>query len=145
MPIKFHCPKCGTRYVEWGAEKLGFVCPHCEGQKLVRLGSVTSPIEAPPTLKRRVKKPEKSFAEEDMSTEYEVFEEGFESEETVVISPGLAAYVDEETVVEAVAGEEADIIVDEEAGTAEDFEIPEDLDFEGGAANLEAPARFPDD
>jgi len=145
MPIKFHCPKCETRYVEWGAEKLGFACPRCEGQKLVRLGSVTSPLEAAPSLKRRIKKPEKSFAEEDMSTEYEAFEEGFESEETVAISPGLAAYTDEDVAVETVDGTEAGIIVDEEAATADDFDIHEGLDFEGGAANGDTPAQFSDD
>ncbi len=146
MPIKFHCPKCDARYVEWGAEKLGFKCPHCEDQKLVRLGSVASPLEAPPTLKRRTKKPEKSFAEEDMSTEYEGFEEGFESEETVVISPGLAAYSDEDSSADVVGAEDSDIIVDDEAAVADEFEIPEDLNFEdGGAVDVDSPTHFGDD
>lgn len=52
MPIKYECPKCGRRFAEWGAEKLGFKCPmddNCPGDQqspetaeeveLVRLGS----------------------------------------------------------------------------------------------------------
>jgi len=52
MPIKYECPKCGRRFADWGAEKLGFKCPmdeHCpndqqsadtaEEVELVRLGS----------------------------------------------------------------------------------------------------------
>lgn len=52
MPIKYECPKCGRRFADWGAEKLGFKCPmddNCPGDQqspdtaeeveLVRLGS----------------------------------------------------------------------------------------------------------
>jgi hypothetical protein len=52
MPIKYECPKCGRRFADWGAEKLGFKCPkddHCPNDQrsaetaqeveLVRLGS----------------------------------------------------------------------------------------------------------
>ncbi len=28
MPGKYECPKCGRKFTEWGAEKLGFKCPH---------------------------------------------------------------------------------------------------------------------
>ena len=47
MPVKYQCPKCGRRFAEWGAEKLGFTCPadeNCpedaaeEQIELVRMG-----------------------------------------------------------------------------------------------------------
>ncbi len=43
MALKYQCPKCEKRYIDWGAEKLGFMCPDCEGEKLVQLGLDTAP------------------------------------------------------------------------------------------------------
>lgn len=31
MPVKYECPKCGRRFTEWGAEKVGFKCPKISG------------------------------------------------------------------------------------------------------------------
>lgn len=28
MPGKYECPKCGRKFTAWGAEKLGYKCPH---------------------------------------------------------------------------------------------------------------------
>lgn len=58
MPVKFHCPRCGRRYVEWGAEKLGFKCPDCENEDLVRVGSADDRPAKKPALKRAPKKKE---------------------------------------------------------------------------------------
>ncbi len=47
MTVKYQCPKCGRRFAEWGAEKIGFTCPadeNCpddaadEQIELVRMG-----------------------------------------------------------------------------------------------------------
>ncbi len=57
MAIKYHCPRCGKRYVDWGAEKLGFKCPDCEDEELVRIGPATAkPAKKKPSLSRRKKK-----------------------------------------------------------------------------------------
>ena len=35
MAVKYHCRKCGKRFIDWGAEKLGFKCPDCENEQVV--------------------------------------------------------------------------------------------------------------
>ncbi len=56
MAVKYECPSCGKRFVEWGAEKLGFRCPHCENEELVKIGGQgTQRSSAKPTLRRRAK------------------------------------------------------------------------------------------
>ena len=54
MAVKYHCPKCDKRYVEWGAKKLDFQCPDCEEEKLVQIGSGNS--GAKPKAKAKAKK-----------------------------------------------------------------------------------------
>ncbi|MFO7975904.1 MAG: hypothetical protein R6V12_14860 [Candidatus Hydrogenedentota bacterium] len=64
MPIKYECPKCGRRFTEWGAEKVGFKCPkdqwctkdHPEDVELVRVGSSEEGLSRRPTLKRTPRK-----------------------------------------------------------------------------------------
>ena len=56
MAVKYHCRKCGKRFVDWGAEKLGFKCPECEDEELVRAGSPEDRLAKRPSLKRRVRK-----------------------------------------------------------------------------------------
>lgn len=57
MPIKYHCPSCNRRFVDWGAEKLEFKCPDCEGEKLVLVGADKESGTAvqKPSLKRSAK------------------------------------------------------------------------------------------
>ena len=58
MSVKYHCPKCERRFVDWGAEKLKYKCPDCESEELVLVthGESTT-TSAKPSLKRRTKKP----------------------------------------------------------------------------------------
>ena len=78
MAVKYHnpsCPQnCGRRWVDWGAEKLGYKCPEC-GEALVPISMGESPSGAKkPTLKRKKKKaaapppPTLSTFEDDDST-----------------------------------------------------------------------------
>lgn len=53
MAVKYRCPKCEKRFIDWGAEKLGFVCPDCEGEKLLEVSHSAAKDQA------RVKKPAK--------------------------------------------------------------------------------------
>ncbi len=57
MAVKYRCPKCEKRFIQWGAEKLKFKCPECKDEALVPLGS-NEPGGAAvrPSLKRRTKK-----------------------------------------------------------------------------------------
>lgn len=119
MPVKYHCPKCGRRFTDWGAEKLGYKCPpDCTDQDstLVRVGSQTDePAKRPPTLKRRKK-----------------------AEEAVVV-PVFAGYdADEEGATEGlpVGGDDAVVtpFADEEGAELEEVA---DGDFDGDAADDE--------
>ena len=53
MPVKYYCPKCAKRYVEWGAEKLKFECPACANEELLRVSSDNQPkVSKRPNLRR---------------------------------------------------------------------------------------------
>lgn len=56
MPPKYHCRKCGKKYVQWGADKLGFLCPQCDGEELVRVGGSGGAPPKRPSLKRTARK-----------------------------------------------------------------------------------------
>ena len=56
MALKYHCRKCGKKYVEWGAEKLRFLCPQCDGEELVRVGGSEGAPPKKPSLKRTARK-----------------------------------------------------------------------------------------
>ena len=64
MSVKFECPKCGRRFTEWGAEKIGFKCPPDEWSahdgdeeaELVRVGASNKAGSKKPSLKRPTKK-----------------------------------------------------------------------------------------
>ncbi len=54
MAVKYHCRKCGKRFIDWGAQKLGFKCPDCGGdEELVRLGAADEKAARKPSLKRK--------------------------------------------------------------------------------------------
>lgn len=60
MPLKYYCPKCDKRFVDWGAEKLGFKCPDCTDETLYRVGTQPDGDGDAPSLsksaaKRKVK------------------------------------------------------------------------------------------
>lgn len=40
MPLKYHCPNCGRKFIEEGARKLDFKCPTegCDQEKLIAPG-----------------------------------------------------------------------------------------------------------
>ena len=39
--------------MDWGAEKLGFKCPDCDGEVLIRVGSPDDKVVRRPSLKRK--------------------------------------------------------------------------------------------
>ena len=53
MPLKYYCPKCDKRYIDWGAEKLDFKCPDCEGETLYRVGTHPDGVDGAPSLSKR--------------------------------------------------------------------------------------------
>jgi DNA-directed RNA polymerase subunit RPC12/RpoP len=137
MAVKYHCPKCERRFVEWGAQKLGFKCPNCEGEELVRVGAASETPQSTASLKRRPKKIDTRTALYDDDVDASTFGDGFEEdideevteadvEPEIAVGVGAAAGVD-------VAGDvelEADL---EDAEDVVDDEIPGVLDFEAEA------------
>jgi hypothetical protein len=65
MAVKFSCPKCGRRFTEWGAERLGFKCPkdeNCpkdiaEDIELVRVGVAEDRMLRRPALRKGARRP----------------------------------------------------------------------------------------
>lgn len=128
VAVKFFCPKCGRRFVEWGAEKLEFKCPTegCEQEQLLALGSNELDLED----KSKIKRPKKSKSivplvnpEDDVSGLEDGFiddadadlddeEEELEEEEEEVVAPVAAVVVDTE-----ILDDDAD---DDDAGDAGD-------------------------
>ena len=143
MPIKYYCPKCHRRFLEWGAEKLAFACPNpdCEAEQLVLMESTT--LEAPekPKLKKvkRKKTPpvipmgddfDVDEAMVDMPLEDEDFEdveveeeelEAEEAEEVEEVMEETTDEFEEEVAVEEdIEPDEADDeIVDDDLGSGE--------------------------
>lgn len=52
MPLKYYCPKCEKRFVDWGAEKLGFKCPTCVDEILFRVGTHPDGEDGAPSLSK---------------------------------------------------------------------------------------------
>lgn len=132
MAVKYECPKCGRRFIDWGAEKLGYKCPGCSGVgandiiKLIRIGSGEDGDLPSASLRRRAKKEviavpvEEDFeavVDDEVEEDEELVEEEVEEVEAVVIG-GDHVVADDEVVEDEDA--------DEDAG---DEEVPVDLDF----------------
>ena len=78
MAVKYECPKCGRRFTEWGAEKLGFKCPQdqfcppdADGEtELQRVGPATDgPTTPKASLKRKPKKQQDAPPKETADTD----------------------------------------------------------------------------
>ncbi len=54
MPnIKYFCPKCGKKFVEWGAKKTDFKCPYCKDAELQRIGITSDQVIPTPRARKR--------------------------------------------------------------------------------------------
>jgi DNA-directed RNA polymerase subunit RPC12/RpoP len=107
MPVKYHCARCGRRFVDWGAEKLGFKCPDCEDEELVRMGASEDRPAKKASLKRGARKAVPAAP--------------VELEEEYVGGEGAVDEGDEETPIDdesAEEDEEALLVAEDEEGTA---------------------------
>lgn len=123
MPnIKYYCPKCGKKFVEWGAQKFGFKCPHCKDSVLQKIGISDDQIILTPKPRKRPR-----LMDEDSDKEIDFPEEYLEEE----IEDYDLAQVDIEE--EEIAPEdELHAIEEAPEEIYEEEEIPpeEDLDIE---------------
>ena len=137
MAVKYYCPKCGRRFVDWGAEKLAYKCPGdaCEGEALILPGSESAETTDAAHKAKRVKKRkailpavssdidipelEEGFAEDmELDMEEEVDEEAEEDLVPIIVE-------DEEPVDEVVVVEDVEE-VDEDAGFADAESLDEE-------------------
>ncbi len=137
MTVKYYCPKCGRRFVDWGAEKLGFKCPSetCEGEPLVLPGAESpEAISAMQKIKRSKKRKailpavtsdiDVSELEDDFVGDVELDEEeGEEIEESVDEIEAPIIVDDEDTAV-------VDVIVEDEEEGDDDTVFDEALTLE---------------
>jgi len=137
MAVKYHCKKCGKRFIDWGAEKLGYSCPDCEGEKLVRVGLSEEKAVRRPSLKRKPRKsvPARHAAEEEILVpdieEIEAEEVEVEPEEEPA---GIFLGADDEGAQVGLALEEVLPAGDLAAAGDADLAVAEDLAFDNGAA-----------
>ncbi len=125
MAIKYHCPKCGKKFVEWGAEKVGFRCPDCEDEELVRVGGAEdAPTRKRPTLRRI---PKKTVVVPDLDLEDE--------EQDEVVDDDVVADADDEIVEPGAEGAEEAVVVD--ADVDADVDLTDDLDIDDDEESIE--------
>ncbi len=147
MAIKYYCPKCHKRFVEWGAKKSGFKCPSldCSLEELKLMDSAVH-IEAveKPKLKRvkRKKTPPVPLGEDFdvdegmvvMPLEDEDFEDVESEEEEAEIE-------EVEEVEEVIDGADEFVVVEDIVGVEDvdvDDTIGDDIEeFEGDEMPLE--------
>jgi len=137
MPVKFQCPKCQKRFVEWGAAKTDFKCPDCDGEELVRVGAGVDTPTNSLSLRRRPKKIDTRAALYDDDVEPTAFSDGFPEED---IDEDISDNDVEPEVAVGVGA--ADVVVDdvdvdgdvEDTDDVVEEDIPADLDFEGEPA-----------
>lgn len=147
MAIKYECPKCGRRFADWGAEKLGFKCPmddscppdqragdSAEEIELVRLGSQDDQLTPRRATTKRVQKRAvdvKPLENQDPEIEDDAVDDVFEADDIGDDADDL----DE-------AGDDDAVPFDEDAGdddTIDEDGSPDDADT--GDAELEDDDR----
>jgi DNA-directed RNA polymerase subunit RPC12/RpoP len=133
MPIKYHCPKCGKRYVDWGAEKVGYRCPDCDDEELVRMGQPTgsnASRAAAPTLRRKKKKkaaPPPVAVPEEVAIDAEVGGEVI-GDSAITAEPGDAVLEGDDTDIDA--DEEEELKLGAEGVKDDDTDAPDKAEAE---------------
>mgnify|MGYP000887331583 CR=1 FL=1 len=144
MVVKYFCPKCERRFVDWGAEKLGFKCPSCPNEELLRVGANEPQSLAAPRLTRRPIKPAKHLIDDEMSlTDAGTFDEDLGEEIPIeeISDFDVESEEPEEEEEEIKLGEPkvvvADVIEDEEVAVGDEEEDEEvDIEDEDISENL---------
>lgn len=130
MPLKYHCPKCGKRFVEWGAEKLGFKCPDCDDQELVRVGISDDKPSRRSTLKRSTRKaaPRKAVSIAKAEAKTPKIIEDAERIEAQEVTKAVGVASNNEETNESVA-DGPKLIIDESEEEEVALDVPADLSF----------------
>ena len=136
MAVKYECPECGRRFLEWGAEKFGFKCPvdencpegHPDGIELTPIVfEQDQPIRRKPTLKRGAAAAKRKRAAAKIETEESLLQESSDDTEPE-ISVGAkgvpAATNGKDEAVSSDAG--SDAIFEDDDSESSDSDSSED-------------------
>ncbi len=140
MAVKYFCPKCERRFVDWGAEKLGFKCPACPDEELIRVGANEGQSLAAPRLTRRPVKAVKPVIDDEISlTEAGTFDEEVGEEIPIGEISDFDAEPEEPEEEEIKLGEPdvvaVEVVGDEEVAAADEDE-DEDIEDENLSGDL---------
>ena len=134
---KYYCPKCGRKFIEWGAQKLDFKCPgkECDGEHLKLIDPKTlEAVEKPKTKKPRKKKERvvpvsSDFDLEDGVSEVPLEDEEYEEPEEISEEEIEEDYLEED---EEEIPDKSDLILAETEDDLDPLEIvdPEDEPLE---------------
>lgn len=140
MAIKYFCPKCDRKFVEWGAEKLGFKCPSCTDETLLKVGfNPEEKVAKKPTLKRRTKKVALPDAEEevlvpdidDFSDDYDASSDIYLESATSLRDDAIVLDEDEDEVVADEIEDDGGLpvgLADDDSDATEGLGLSVDLD-----------------
>jgi hypothetical protein len=129
VAVKYYCPKCGRRFVDWGAEKLRFKCPSesCEEQELVLSGSEASDAVDAAHKEKRSKK--RKAIMPPVSSDIDVPDLEDEFSDDVDIEVDEEVEDDVEGDILPVIADEDEPVVDEDVVV--DVIVPDDEEAEG--------------
>jgi len=146
MPVKYHCPKCHRRFAEWGAEKVGYKCPHdtwCPKDATGEIALVRGGlVEDKPAKRPAAKRPAKKVAvveELDFDQGDEVLIPDVEEVEEVEEAAGETDFVvpeEEDATVKFAGADDIVLLEDEDDGEEVDLDVPVDLAFGETPAHL---------
>ena len=137
MPIKYECPKCNRRFVDWGAEKLGFKCPDCEEQDLLRVGAPAATESPAPSLRRQNKKTSEKPAPSPVETDDSLDDDDDAFLDDDDDSSDDDSFDDDgdenpkpRSTKKKSGGDDGDDGDDDSDDDSDDDDLPEDLDFD---------------
>ena len=128
MAVKYYCPKCGRRFVDWGAEKLAYKCPGetCEGETLILPGSESAETTDATHKAKRVKKRKAILPAVSSDIDIPELEEGFSEDMELDIEEEVDEEAEEDLVPIIAEDEEP---VDDVVAVGEVEEVDEEADF----------------
>jgi len=125
---KYYCPKCHRKFIDWGAEKLGFKCPNkeCEGEPLKLIDPKTlenmekPKVKKPKREKKRVVPVSSEYDWEDGVSEVPLEDEEYEELEDQAEEEIDEDYLEDE---EEELSEEAGLVLAETDDEVEPVEV----------------------
>ena len=135
MAGKYYCPKCHRKFIEWGAEKVGYKCPNqdCNGESLKLIDPKTlenmekPKVKKPKREKKRVVPVSSEYDLEDGVSEVPLEEEEYEEIEDQVEEELDEDYLEDE---EEELSEEVELVLSEGDEEVDPVEVTDDAEVD---------------